>query len=107
MQREAVGAASLNLALQEVLNPAGERVSQERFCFPQWRYGHADKNNYDKEVFNGDIGTAQSVNIQDRSLFINFDGKLVEYDVTELDELLNACVTTIHIRHRVRNIRSW
>lgn len=64
------------------------------------------KNNYNKEVFNGDIGTVQSVNIQDRSLFINFDGKLVEYDVTELDELLNACATTIHIRHRVRNIRS-
>lgn len=54
------------------------------------------KNNYDKEVFNGDIGMIQSVSIQDRELSVNFDGRLVKYDVTELDELLHACATTIH-----------
>ena len=47
-------------------------------------------------VFNGDIGMIQSVSIQDRELSVNFDGRLVKYDVTELDELLHAYATTIH-----------
>ena len=54
------------------------------------------RNNYDKEVFNGDISMIQSVSIQDRELSVNFDGRLVKYDVTELDELLHAYATTIH-----------
>jgi exodeoxyribonuclease V alpha subunit len=54
------------------------------------------KNNYDKEVFNGDIGIIASVNAEDRSLKVNFDDRLVEYDITELDELVHAYATTIH-----------
>ena len=54
------------------------------------------KNNYDKEVFNGDIGVIASVNVEERTLKVNFDGRLIEYDVTELDELVHAYATTIH-----------
>ena len=54
------------------------------------------KNNYDKEVFNGDIGIIESVNETDRTLKVNFDGRSIEYDVTELDELVHAYATTIH-----------
>jgi exodeoxyribonuclease V alpha subunit len=54
------------------------------------------KNNYDKEVFNGDIGRIESVNETDRTLTVNFDGRSIEYDATELDELVHAYATTIH-----------
>lgn len=54
------------------------------------------KNNYDKEVFNGDIGIIASVNAADRTLKVSFDGRQVEYDSTELDELVHAYAVTIH-----------
>ncbi|MGN0353811.1 MAG: ATP-binding domain-containing protein, partial [Muricoprocola sp.] len=53
-------------------------------------------DNYDKEVFNGDIGIIESVNLQDRTLLVNFDNRSIEYDATELDELVHAYATTIH-----------
>ena len=51
---------------------------------------------YDKEVFNGDIGTIVSVNESDRTLSVCFDGKVVSYEVSELEELVHAYATTIH-----------
>ena len=54
------------------------------------------RNNYDKEVFNGDIGVVEDVDLEERALSVNFDGRSVEYDVTELDELVLAYATTIH-----------
>ena len=54
------------------------------------------KNNYDKEVFNGDIGIIESVDAEDRTLKVNFDNRTVEYDITELDEIVHAYATTIH-----------
>lgn len=96
MQRGAAGAASMNLALQEALNPVGDGLHRSGFVFRSGDKVMQIKNNYDKEVFNGDIGMVQSVSIQDRSLTVNFDGRLVEYDMTELDELLHAYATTIH-----------
>ena len=54
------------------------------------------RNNYDKEVFNGDLGYVSQVNMEDRTLQVDFDGKLVEYEVSELDELTLAYATTIH-----------
>jgi len=54
------------------------------------------RNNYDKEVFNGDIGVITFVDLEDRSLKVDFDSREVEYDVTELDELVLAYATTIH-----------
>ena len=54
------------------------------------------RNNYEKEVFNGDIGTVDRVDLEDRTLTVRFDDRLVEYDATELDELVLAYATTIH-----------
>ena len=51
---------------------------------------------YDKEIFNGDIGIVASVDIQGRTLQVDFDGHLIEYDASELDELVHAYATTIH-----------
>lgn len=54
------------------------------------------KNNYEKEVFNGDIGRVLTVHMEDRTLTVEYDGRSVEYDATELDELSLAYATTIH-----------
>ena len=111
MQRGVVGATNLNLSLQEALNPPEHdifmrgrgKVTMPKECLRRSGYAfRADdkvmqiKNNYDEEVFNGDIGIIESVNETDRTLKVNFDGRSIEYDVTELDELVHAYATTIH-----------
>ncbi len=111
MQRGVIGAANLNLALQEALNPPEQEVflrGRGRTAMPKEclrRSGYAfrtdDKvmqirNDYDKDVFNGDIGIIESVNETDRTLRVLFEGRSVEYDITELDELVHAYATTIH-----------
>ncbi len=96
MQRGVVGATSLNLALQEALNPSGEGLRRSGFVFRPGDRVMQIKNNYDKEVFNGDIGRIENVDMVNRTLTVRFDDKNVEYDVTELDELVHAYATTIH-----------
>ncbi|MBQ4522933.1 MAG: ATP-dependent RecD-like DNA helicase [Lachnospiraceae bacterium] len=96
MQRGVVGATNLNLALQEALNPQGEGLRRSGFIFRPKDKVMQIKNNYDKEVFNGDIGIIESVNIEDKTLMVQFDGRQIEYDITELDELVHAYATTIH-----------
>ena len=96
MQRGVVGATNLNMALQEALNPKGEGLRRSGFVYRPNDKVMQIKNNYDKEVFNGDIGIIESVDLQDRTLLVNFDGRSIEYDATELDELVHAYATTIH-----------
>lgn len=96
MQRGAVGAANLNQLLQEAVN--GGSVGLRRGGM---EYRPHDKvmqicNNYDKEVFNGDIGVVESVNLEDRELLVRFDYREIVYDATDLDELVLAYATTIH-----------
>ncbi len=111
MQRSVVGATNLNLALQEALNPPEQEtflrgrgkvmmpkpcIRRSGYCFRSGDKVMQIKNNYDKEVFNGDIGIVDSVNEIDRTLTAVFDGRSIEYDITELDELVHAYATTIH-----------
>lgn len=96
MQRGVVGATNLNMALQEALNPQGEGLRRSGFVYRPNDKVMQIKNNYDKEVFNGDIGIIESVDLQDRTLLVNFDNRSIEYDATELDELVHAYATTIH-----------
>ncbi len=96
MQRGVVGATNLNMALQEALNPVGEGLRRSGFVYRAGDKVMQIKNNYDKEVFNGDIGIIESVDMQERILKVNFDNRSIEYDVTELDELVHAYATTIH-----------
>lgn len=96
MQRGVVGAANLNMALQTVLNPGQVSLNRSGYSFRQGDRVMQLRNNYDKEVFNGDLGYIEKVDMEDRTLFVCFDGRTVEYDVSELDELTLAYATTIH-----------
>lgn len=96
MQKGVVGATNLNLALQEALNPQGDGLRRSGFIFRPNDKVMQIRNNYDKEVFNGDIGIIESVDIGGRTLKVSFDGRAVEYDAAELDELVHAYATTIH-----------
>jgi exodeoxyribonuclease V alpha subunit len=97
MNRGGVGARSLNIELQAALNPAGER-KVERFG---WTFAPGDKvmqieNDYDKEVYNGDIGYVEDVEPDDGELIAKFDGRSVTYGFGDLDTLVPAYAATIH-----------
>ena len=97
MNRGGVGARSLNIELQAVLNPAGER-KVERFG---WTFAPGDKvmqieNDYDKEVYNGDIGYIVDVDPEAGELVATFDGRSVTHGFGELDTLVPAYAATIH-----------
>jgi exodeoxyribonuclease V alpha subunit len=97
MNRGGVGARSLNIELQAALNPAGDH-KVERFG---WTFAPGDKvmqieNDYDKEVYNGDIGNIDCINPADGELVATFDGRAVTYGFGELDMLVPAYAATIH-----------
>ena len=97
MNRGGVGARSLNIELQAALNPAGER-KVERFG---WTFAPGDKvmqieNDYDKEVYNGDIGYIDDVDPEAAELVASFDGRSVTFGFGELDTLVPAYAATIH-----------
>lgn len=96
MQKGVVGATNLNLVLQEALNPEGEGLRRSGFIYRVGDKVMQIKNNYDKEIFNGDIGMITSVDMTERVLTVNFDSRQISYDATELDELVHAYATTIH-----------
>lgn len=96
MQRGVVGATNLNQMLQDALNPGGDGLKRGGFLFKSHDKVMQIRNNYDKEVFNGDIGEITNVNLEDRELTVKFDNRSVIYDSTELDELVLAYATTIH-----------
>lgn len=97
MNRGGLGARSLNIALQQALNAeAHPKVS--RFG---WTFAPGDKviqtvNNYDKDVFNGDIGTITTIDIDEGELQVAMEGREISYQLGELDELSLAYATTIH-----------
>jgi exodeoxyribonuclease V alpha subunit len=95
MNRSGVGARSLNIELQAALNPAGE----EKVARFGWIFAPGDKvmqiqNDYDKEVYNGDIGYVDGVNLDDGELVASFDGRAVSYAFGELDTLVPAYAAT-------------
>ena len=96
MQRGAVGASNLNTLLQEALNPSETCLRRSGYSFRLYDKVMQIRNNYDKEVFNGDVGTISALNLEERNLRVRFDDREVEYDVTELDELAQAYAVTIH-----------
>ena len=96
MQRGVVGAANLNMALQQALNHNTEALSRGGYTFKLGDRVMQLRNNYDKDVYNGDLGYVRSVDMEDRTLTVDFEGHAVEYEVSELDELTLAYATTIH-----------
>jgi exodeoxyribonuclease V alpha subunit len=86
-----------NIELQAALNPAGEK-KVERFG---WTFAPGDKvmqieNDYDKDVYNGDIGMIEDVDLDDGELAVNFDGRTVTFLFGELDTVVPAYAATIH-----------
>jgi len=96
MQKGETGVYNLNVVLQEALNPSQTYIKYGGISYRLNDKVMQIKNNYDKNVFNGDIGIIESIDTEDRTLVVNFDGNLVSYDVTELDEVVLAYATTIH-----------
>jgi exodeoxyribonuclease V alpha subunit len=96
MRRNQLGAENLNAVLQQALNPRGHHI--ERFG----RHYRKDdrvmqiRNNYDKEVYNGDIGKISFVVEEEHELTVDFDGRHVRYEFSELDELMHAYACSIH-----------
>jgi len=98
MNRGIAGTIKLNQDLQQIINPA---TTDKQVMYASTLFKLHDKvmqirNNYDKSVFNGDIGTVETIDLNERSLTINFDGKLIEYKFDELDELVLAYAISIH-----------
>ena len=100
MNRGPLGVRTLNVTLQAVLNPAPESgaVGVERFG---WKYRAGDKvmqteNDYDKDVFNGDLGRIRSIDPGAEQMTIAFDGRPVEYRFSDLDRLMLAYAVTVH-----------
>ena len=96
MQRGVIGAANLNQALQEAVNPGSSGLKRSGYLYRTGDKVMQIRNNYDKEVFNGDIGFIRSIDMEEKTLTVSFDGRSVDYDATELDELVLAYATTIH-----------
>jgi exodeoxyribonuclease V alpha subunit len=97
MRKGPLGVDSLNKKLQQILNPTPSAYLE----WSEKRWGVNDKvmqmrNNYDKNIFNGDIGFILSVDSASRTLTVDFDGVIVEYKLIELDELSLAYAFTIH-----------
>ena len=96
MQRSVVGATNLNTMLQQALNTSNLGISRGGTTYKLGDRVMQVRNNYDKNVFNGDIGIVEQVSMEDRTLFVRFDDNLVEYEASELDEVTLAYATTIH-----------
>jgi exodeoxyribonuclease V alpha subunit len=96
MQRGVLGCRNLNTVLQEALNPTGPAI--QRYG---WTFRVGDKvmqmvNDYDKDVFNGDIGRVAKIDEVEQEMTVRFDDRAVQYDFNELDELHLSYATTVH-----------
>ena len=96
MQKGELGARNLNAAMQAALNPRG--VDVERFG---WKFREGDRvmqteNDYDKDVFNGDVGLVAKVDLEEQEIVVRYDDRKVAYDFQELDELTPAYAVTVH-----------
>ena len=96
MRRNLLGTENLNVELQKALNPTGAAIVRGGTTFRVGDRVMQLRNNYDKDVYNGDVGFVKAVDASDRSLVVAFDGRPVRYDAGDLDELVLAYATTIH-----------
>ena len=96
MRKNVLGTDNLNAELQKALNPTGDAIVRGGVIFRTGDRVMQLRNNYDKDVYNGDVGFVRSVSAADRSMTVLFDGRPVRYDSGDLDELVIAYATTIH-----------
>lgn len=97
MHRGTVGTGNLNEALQKALNPVEvQGVTRGNRTFKINDKVMQIKNNYDKEVFNGDVGRIGKINFETQEVFISFDGRDISYDFMDLDEVVLAYAVSVH-----------
>ena len=96
MHKGVVGAGNLNVELQKALNPGEGGVTRGNRNYRVNDKVMQIKNNYDKDVFNGDIGRITRIDEDGRHVTISFDGRDVDYDYTDLDEVVLAYAVSVH-----------
>ncbi|NLY11395.1 MAG: ATP-dependent RecD-like DNA helicase [Firmicutes bacterium] len=96
MHRGVIGAGNLNLELQNALNHQKEYVARGGITFKKGDKVMQIRNNYDKDVFNGDIGRIVRIDSEEQEVTINFDGRYVNYDYSNLDEVVLAYAISVH-----------
>lgn len=96
MHKGIVGAGNLNKELQNTLNPGPDAIIRGERTYRVNDKVMQIKNNYDKEVFNGDIGKIIQISPEDRTSIIVFDGRDIVYDFSELDEVVLAYAVSVH-----------
>jgi len=96
MHKGVIGAINLNLELQKRLNPDQQGITHGSRTFKLGDKVMQITNNYNKEVFNGDIGWVSRIDQEDRELTIDFDGKFIPYDYSDLDEVVLAYAISVH-----------
>ena len=96
MRKNQLGADNLNLVLQSVLNPSGPGLRRGFVTFRKGDRVMQMRNNYDKDVYNGDIGVVQDADSEEGVLTVVYDGRPVTYETSELDEIVLAYASTIH-----------
>ena len=96
MHRGVVGAGNLNVALQETLNPGKDGIVRGNRTFRRRDKVMQIRNNYTKEVFNGDIGSIDTIDPEQQVVTITFDGRQVHYEYADLDEIVLAYAVSVH-----------
>jgi len=96
MNRGIVGTANLNLELQKILNPREAELSRGGKSLKVGDKVMQIRNNYDKEVFNGDIGRIVKIDREDQEIVVLFDGRPVVYDFSDLEEIVLAYAVSVH-----------
>ena len=96
MHRGVVGTENLNMALQKVLNPVQTAITRGNRSFRIHDKVMQIKNNYDKEIFNGDIGRITGIDMEKHEVVVSFDGRFVIYDYADFDEIVLAYAVSVH-----------
>jgi exodeoxyribonuclease V alpha subunit len=96
MNKGVVGVSNLNTQLQACLNPKGHEIARGGRTFREGDKVMQIKNNYDKEVFNGDIGRIIKLDLEVQEMKVRFDDRVVAYEYADLDELVLAYAVSIH-----------
>ncbi len=96
MHKGAIGAQRLNIVLQEALNPQTRSVQRGDRFFKLNDKVMQIRNNYDKDVFNGDLGRVANIDLENQEIRVEIDGRSIPYDFSELDELALAYAVSIH-----------
>ena len=96
MNRGTVGARNLNIKLQKILNPREDGITRGGRNFRINDKVMQIRNNYDKEVYNGDIGRIIKIDTEDQEVTVVFDGRRVAYDYSDLEELILAYAVSVH-----------